>query len=376
MWSNINRRVDEELDTVDAVEGGPDENPEVQDEPAGTSKDSTFERSAVKGIIQSMWEKVTNINVELQSIIQVLEKEIDDENLSKVINAKLGARSALKALQEKAADKKLYSGEWIDIALQKINMYTQNTKIGAFNALLKVLLYDIVPYDFCNPQPTRVEGIPYAGKFPENVPTQKVPLRDVAEDEVKRDDIEEKDSVPVKGKKSSLSVGKYKVKSVIGEDGKRKWPCPYPGCSEVFGSSGKCGGHLNEHLGRAYECPKCKYMSYSLDAYEKHKCFKGYKTQGEVVRQKRKAEETEKPKAKKAKIEAEVHAADKIKVEKDAQGEEIEKPKEESAHKGCCSAGKPKAKDKPKAVVKPKVKEAKDTVKIEKEGDVEIIVLD
>ena len=109
-----------------------------------------------------------------------------------------------------------------------------------------------------------------------------------------------------------------------------------------------------------------KSTSASRDTKHKEKC----------VRQKRKAEETEKPKAKKAKIEAEVHAADKIKVEKDAQGEEIEKPKEDSAHKGCCSAGKPKAKDKPKAVVKPKVKEAKDTVKIEKEGDVEIIVLD
>ena len=141
MWSNINRRVDEELNTVDAVEGGPDENPEEQkDEPAGvTSKDSTFERSAVKGIIQSMSEKVTNINVELQSIIQVLEKEIDDENLSKVINAKLGARSALKALQEKAADKKLYSGEWIDIALQKINMYTENTKFGAVQRIVEGL---------------------------------------------------------------------------------------------------------------------------------------------------------------------------------------------------------------------------------------------
>ena len=55
--------------------------------------------------------------------------------------------------------------------------------------------------------------------------------------------------------------------------------CPC-GCGQRFGSSRKCGTHLNEHLDSIYECEKCKFQTYSLDSYDHHKCFSGPKTHG------------------------------------------------------------------------------------------------
>ena len=67
--------------------------------------------------------------------------------------------------------------------------------------------------------------------------------------------------------------------SKVNKAGKRFWPCPYENCYQYFGSSHKCGAHLNEHLGLIYVCDKCKYETYSLDCYEHHICFCGPKTQ-------------------------------------------------------------------------------------------------
>ena len=69
------------------------------------------------------------------------------------------------------------------------------------------------------------------------------------------------------------------MKSSKNPDGSRYWMCPY-GCGKHFGSSCKCGAHLNEHLDRIYECEKCKFQTYSLDSYDHHKCFSGPKTHG------------------------------------------------------------------------------------------------
>ena len=84
---------------------------------------------------------------------------------------------------------------------------------------------------------------------------------------------------PMKGKCSKLSVGKYIVKSSKNPDGSLYWMCPY-GCGKHFGSSCKCGAHLNEHLDHIYKCEKCKFQTYSLDSYDHHKCFSGPKTHG------------------------------------------------------------------------------------------------
>ena len=76
----------------------------------------------------------------------------------------------------------------------------------------------------------------------------------------------------------TLDVGKYHMRSKVNKDVKRFWPCPYENCDEYFGSSHKCGAHLNEHLGQIYVCDKCKYETYSLDSYDHHICFSGPKS--------------------------------------------------------------------------------------------------
>ena len=91
-------------------------------------------------------------------------------------------------------------------------------------------------------------------------------------------------NIEYKGRKSSLNVEKYIVKSTVEMRGEKKirvWICPYEKFNKKFGTSRKCIAHLNEHLNRYYECPICLYKSYSLDGYEHHICFKGPKTQGE-----------------------------------------------------------------------------------------------
>ena len=76
------------------------------------------------------------------------------------------------------------------------------------------------------------------------------------------------------------SAADYKVKSYVNDKGMREWKCPVR-CGQVFGLSRKCRVHLNEHLGQVYECPTCKYETYNLDSYKKHKCFSGLKTHSE-----------------------------------------------------------------------------------------------
>ena len=70
------------------------------------------------------------------------------------------------------------------------------------------------------------------------------------------------------------------MKSYVNKKGMREWKCPV-GCSQVFRSSRKCRVHLTEYLGQVYECLTCKYKTYNLDPYEKHKYFSGSKTHGE-----------------------------------------------------------------------------------------------
>ena len=136
-------------------------------------------------------------------------------------------------------------------------------------------------------------------------------------------------------------AGDYKVKSYINEKGMREWKCPVR-CGQVFRSSRKCGVHLNEHLGQVYKCLTCKYETYNLDSYEKHKCFSGLKTHGEK----------RKPKAVKRKSGRPV------------QGESAKKKKEPSA-----ASGVPKGKEtKESGAGKEFVVEGA-VVKLEKEDD-------
>ena len=275
-WDNINRQVDEELNKEDVGETDVTLKAEAEADVIDygeEKKDTTFKRTAVVGILENMADKLSKSTSEIKDIINVIEREVNDDKLGKILMANFGSKSAVKYME---TDKQMMSGEWMDIALQKLEAYSTNTKFMALNSLMKLVLYDVVPYDISYPRPTR--------QNPEEKEKEDKVDKVHEEQEGRNPEEADPEEDSVKGKKSALSIGKYKVKSTIEPDGSRTWYCPYEDCSKVFRSSGKCHGHLNEHISRIYECPKCKYSGYSLDAYKKHVCFKGWKTQGEVKR--------------------------------------------------------------------------------------------
>ena len=234
-------------------------------------------------------------------------------------------------------DSSVMAGEWVDIALKKINVNSEKTAYRCLNALLKLIMYDFVPYDMSYPPPTRMA---------ESVVPSSSKMDEEAEVDINEPAIQEK------GKKSKLSIGKYLVKSAIQPDGSRKWPCPYENCTEMYGSSGGCAGHLNKHLGKMYECPTCHYEGYSLDSYNKHTCFRGKRTQaGDETRgRKRKSSGDDGASQKKAKGEKEVRESEVREVKKEGVKSKTEKETEKVA--------------------------VKEEISVEKEGETEYIILD
>ena len=181
---------------------------------------------------------------------------------------------------------KVIPGKWINIALGKVLATTEKSKLHLLNTILKIILMKLVPYDMTFPQPTRMYGEASAVTPTEasaTLPAEMLPT--VPPIEIKPQSATEElpDTQQDTGRKGKLDVGKYHMRSKVNKDGKRFWPCPYEDCDEYFGSSRKCGAHLNEHLGRIYVCDKCKYETYSLDSYDHHICFSGPKTQSSTT---------------------------------------------------------------------------------------------
>ena len=61
----------------------------------------------------------------------------------------------------------MFPGERISIAISKIVQQLEKKKFHSLNAVLKLLLFKLVPYDVLCPAPMRVEGVSFdkgAGK--------------------------------------------------------------------------------------------------------------------------------------------------------------------------------------------------------------------
>ena len=202
------------------------------------------------------------------------------------MDVKLVAKAQMKDLKIEV-EGSMFPGEWISVTISKIAQQSEKKKFHSLNAVLKLLLFKLVPYDVSCPAPMRVEGVPFEkgeGKDTRIV-VESGKGGDVKHEEGEEEkDVEEDGEVEYKGRKNSLSIGKYIVKSTAEMRGDKKikvWKCPYEECNEKFGLSHKCGVHLNKHLNHFYQCPTCLYKSYSLDGYKHYICFKGPKTQGE-----------------------------------------------------------------------------------------------
>ena len=166
-------------------------------------------------------------------IVDILMSEKSNKEVEVLLNMKITA----KGMIHKDLDRDgLMSGEWINVALSKINTATDKTNLMGVNTLIKMLLYKIVQYDIAYPIPTCMSA-GAGGKEVEEMPEVRG-LEEIVEETVGEE------APKYEGK----MVGYYKVKSYMNKKGMREWKCP-GGCGKVFGSSRKCGAHLNEHLG-------------------------------------------------------------------------------------------------------------------------------
>ena len=304
MWNKIaeDSQKEEKLQIKEAEEGlelmaGASGSRKVDDGQTEPKEKAEYERSMVTSILRTILDELSKVGEDITDLVKIFDETADDEQLSRELNVKFVVKSKLREMAQGTGS--MWSGEWISVAIGKVLQNSEKTKFRCVNSLLKLILYKIVPYDLSFPAPTRKDGVGTVDIEQEKaapIPPQSADVRCVESSE----NVEAAAAVTgsevilseVVGHKSKLSVGKYTIKSKVEmRDGreKRVWPCPYGDCEQKFGSSRKCGAHLNEHLNRIYECPTCKYRLYSLDGYEHHICFKGPKTQGErKVREKRK----------------------------------------------------------------------------------------
>ena len=134
-------------------------------------------------------------------------------------------------------------GEWINIALGRVLATTEKSKLRSLNIVLKIILMKLVPYDMSFPKPTRMYG--EASAVPQ-LDTEKSEA--IAPIEIKPQSATEEvpDTQQGSDRHGKLDDRKYHMCSKVNKDGKRFWPCPYENCDEYFGSSHKCGAHLNE----------------------------------------------------------------------------------------------------------------------------------
>ena len=290
MWENIRGQSRKEEDeerkrTEKSVRGASASAgvsiPDVEGEPA---KNTEFERTVVTGILKSVVEELNGASADIVKVIEAIENTVEDDKLGNTIDAKLVAKAAMADLDKGKGASDVTSGEWMSIALSKVLQNMEKTKFKSLSALLKIILFKIVPYDLCYPPPTRSQS----EKEDAEMRQDEVGSGEISQTAPASGSSAAFPSEPVAtsatGFASKLNVGKYKITSVVEtRDGRqmRSWYCPYENCNQKFGSSRKCGAHLNEHLNRIYECPHCKYQTYSLDGYDHHICFRGPKTQGE-----------------------------------------------------------------------------------------------
>ena len=75
----------------------------------------------------------------------------DDEEMGQAVDTVLCVQASIKEMSQGKKNLGHHFGEWINIAIGKILQNSEKTRFR-FNALLKMILFKIVPYDLCFPR--------------------------------------------------------------------------------------------------------------------------------------------------------------------------------------------------------------------------------
>ena len=244
MWMEIERESEQQEELKLVSEGaevllaqeGP---PEIE-----TKEETENCKIVVSSLLDTVADKMERIKVFLKDLADKIRSSQDSKELSLYI-----AKEFLKesAKHSSGGDEKPMAGEWINMAITKIDAECNKMQLRMMNSLLKALLFKIVPYEISYPMPTRMRGEIFQGNI-QDVPPQQEEVEE--EEVVQPEEISERT-----GNRSKLSVGQYVVKSVTNERGERCWPCLIKeelDCGQTFRLSRKYGAHLNEHLNRVY----------------------------------------------------------------------------------------------------------------------------
>ena len=121
-----------------------------------TASGTKFERTVVAGILRSIVDELNIASREINKIIDKVEMINDDKELGQAVDTALCVQASIKEMSQGKKAEDIISGEWINIAIGKLLQNSEKTRFRSLNALLKMILFKIVPYDLCFPRPTRI----------------------------------------------------------------------------------------------------------------------------------------------------------------------------------------------------------------------------
>ena len=107
---------------------------------------SGYERAVILGILRSVSEEMTKAKKDIDQLIEMVEDSYDDATLSSKMDVKLVVKAQTKDL-EMEAEGSMFPGEWISVAISKIAQQSDKKKFRSLNAVLKLLLFKLIPYD-------------------------------------------------------------------------------------------------------------------------------------------------------------------------------------------------------------------------------------
>ena len=115
-----------------------------------------FERTVVAGILRSIIDELNVASREINKIIDKVEMINDDKELGQADNTALCVQASIKEMSQGKKAEDIILGEWMNITIAKILQNSEKTRFRSLNALLKMILFKIVPYDLCFSRPTRI----------------------------------------------------------------------------------------------------------------------------------------------------------------------------------------------------------------------------
>ena len=153
MWGQMAEDAEKEMEEAKGREGETsgfkDENVEM------LSLDKMEKRSVMIALLREIHKELGLAQNVTGEVVDLLMSEKSDEEVEQTLNTKIAAKGLIRRDLDRDG---LMSGEWINVALTKLNSATERKNLMGVNTLLKMMLCKIVPYDISYLMPTQISG--------------------------------------------------------------------------------------------------------------------------------------------------------------------------------------------------------------------------